>query len=203
MKRLINSKNVTSMQVFQFKKEALKFLARLCSHAMEKSPFRSLLARHLECLSPNIMVESSRSCKLMFEKILEKLVCYNSCEVGKLMLQNLSFESFSQLQWKRTRIPLSNLTKKLIGLKPLFGSFSLIPTNLSCYKSCSKCKRGFSVNGKLLIENLHTESLIAQRHIHYHMQSYDLQAHDLDITHELLNFVSSARKHYFQSQRER
>ena len=98
---------------------------------------------------------------------------------------------------------MSNLTKKLIGLKPLFGSFSLILTNLSCYKSCSKCKRGFSVNGKLFIENLHTESLIAQRHIHYHMQSYDLQAHDLDITHELLNFVSSARKHYFQSQKER
>ena len=33
---------------------------------------------------------------------------------------------------------------------------------------------GFSVNGKLLVENLHTESVIAQRHIHNHMQNYDL-----------------------------
>ena len=64
-------------------------------------------------------------------------------------------------------------------------------------------ERGFSVNGKFLIENLHTESLIAQRRIHYYMQSYDLQVHHLDITYELLNFVSSARKHYFQSQKER
>ena len=39
-------------------------------------------------------------------------------------------------------------------------------------------ERGFSGNGKLLVENVHTESLIAQRHIHDHMQSYDLQAHD-------------------------
>ena len=35
------------------------------------------------------------------------------------------------------------------------------------------------------------------------MRSYDLQAHDLDITRELLDSVSSARKPYFQSQKER
>ena len=64
-------------------------------------------------------------------------------------------------------------------------------------------ERGFSVNGKLLVENLHTESLIAQRHICDHMRSYDLQADDLDITRELLYSVGSARKCYFQSQKER
>ena len=52
-------------------------------------------------------------------------------------------------------------------------------------------EKGFSVNGKLLVENLHTESLIAQRHIHNHKRSYDLQAHNLDIARELLE---SARK---------
>ena len=62
---------------------------------------------------------------------------------------------------------------------------------------------GFSVNGKLLVENLHTKSLIAQRHIQDLMRSYDLQAHDLDITRELLDSVSSLRKRYFQSQKER
>ena len=35
------------------------------------------------------------------------------------------------------------------------------------------------------------------------MRNYDLQAHDLHITRELLNSVSSARKCYFQSQKER
>ena len=45
-------------------------------------------------------------------------------------------------------------------------------------------ERGLSVNGKLLVENLQMESLIAQIHIHGHMQSYDLQAHYLDITRD-------------------
>ena len=60
-KRLINSKKVTSTQVFQIKKEALEFLASFCSNAIEKSSFRSLSSRCLKCLSSNFMVESSRS----------------------------------------------------------------------------------------------------------------------------------------------
>ena len=64
-------------------------------------------------------------------------------------------------------------------------------------------ERGSRVNGKLLDENLHTESLIVQRHIHKHKRSYDLQAHNLDIARELLESASSARKRDFQSQKER
>ena len=64
-------------------------------------------------------------------------------------------------------------------------------------------ERGFSVNGEILVKCLGTESLIAQRHIHDHMQSYDLQAHNLDITHECFDSVSSTRKRYFQNQKER
>ena len=59
-----------------------------------------------------------------------------------------------------------------------------------------------SVNSKLLDENLHRESLIAHRLIHNDIQSYNVQAHDLDVTRELLHSVSSTRKHY-QSQKEK
>ena len=69
------------MQVFQLKKEAMEFLASLCSHAVGKSPLRSLFPRCLKCLSPNFMVESSRSCELMFEKILEKLASYKQLPI--------------------------------------------------------------------------------------------------------------------------
>ena len=48
LKRLIDSYKVTSMKVFQFKKQAMEFLASLFSHAMERSPFWSLLAKCLK-----------------------------------------------------------------------------------------------------------------------------------------------------------
>ena len=69
------------MQVFKFKKEAMEFLASLCSHAMKKIPLRSLFARCVKCLSQNFIVESSRSCELMFEKILEKLASYKQLPI--------------------------------------------------------------------------------------------------------------------------
>ena len=59
------------------------------------------------------------------------------------------------------------------------------------------------INSKLLVENFQTESLIALRQIHDHMPSYDFQALDLDIKGELLDFVSSGRKNYVQSQKEK
>ena len=87
------------MQVFKFKEEVMEFLASLCSHAMETSLLQSFFPRCLKCLSPNFMVESSRSCELMFEKILLKsLSLINSYQVVKLMQQNLSFQISSQLQ---------------------------------------------------------------------------------------------------------
>ena len=94
LKRLIDSKKVISMQVFQFKKEVLEFLTSLFSHAVEKSPFRSLLARCLKCLSPNFMVESSISCKLMFGKILEKLISYKQLPSREVDARKTFFSSF-------------------------------------------------------------------------------------------------------------
>ena len=63
-------------------------------------------------------------------------------------------------------------------------------------------ERGFSVKGKLLVENLHMESLIAQRHIRNHMWSYDLQARDLDITRELLDCQFCKKMIFSEPERE-
>ena len=68
LKRLIYSKKVTSMQVFQFKKEASP-----CSYPMEKKSASFFVCKVSEMFISKLhggMVESSRSCKLIFEKIL-------------------------------------------------------------------------------------------------------------------------------------
>ena len=45
------------------------------------------------------------------------------------------------------------------------------------------------------------ESLIAQRHVHDHMRSYDLQTDDLNITHELLDYISSTKNVIFRARK--
>ena len=160
LKRLIYSKKVTSMQVFQFKKEASP-----CSYPMEKNQLHSLSARCRKCLSPNLMVEWWNPQDLAswcLRKFCESLPLINSCQVGKLMQQTMSFQYSSQVQWKRTRIPLWNMTKNLIALILFFGSFSVIPINLLLQNMHEKLmilshyqvtvEMGFSVNVKLLVE---------------------------------------------------
>ena len=45
------------------------------------------------------------------------------------------------------------------------------------------------------------ESLIAQRHVHDHMRSYDLRTHDLNITRELLDSISSTKNVIFRARK--
>ena len=155
-KRLINSKKVTSMQVFQ----VMEFLASLCIHAMEKSPHQSLFTSCLKCLSPNFMVESSRSCKLIFEKTLEKLVSYKQ------------LPSREETDCVNTFICQFCLdTSKFVIVRKELKMFVILSHGQAT------TERGFSVHGKPLVEN--TETLFSQRDPP--SPSHDLQAHDVDI----------------------
>ena len=109
---LNDSKKVTSMQDFQFKKEAIDFFASLCSHAMEKSPLRSLFERCLKCLSPNFMVESSRSCELMFEKILEKHVSCKQLPSREADTTKLEFSNFLSIAVKENKDSFDKFDKE-------------------------------------------------------------------------------------------
>ena len=81
----------------------MEYLASLCSHSIEKSPLRSLFARCLKCLSPNLMLESSRSCELMFEKILEKRVSYKQLPSREADTAKLEFSNFFSITVKENK----------------------------------------------------------------------------------------------------
>ena len=100
------------MQNFQFKKEAMDFFASLCSHAMEKSPLRSLFDRCLKCLSPNFMVESSRSCELMFEKILKKHVSCKQLPSREADTTKLESSNFLSIAVKENNDSFDKLDKE-------------------------------------------------------------------------------------------
>ena len=60
----------------KFKKEAMGFLATLCTHLKEKSQVKSFFARCCLCLSPNYIGDCSGTCEKLFDKVLSKLVSY-------------------------------------------------------------------------------------------------------------------------------
>ena len=70
---LKSSKKITDSQILKFKKEAVGFLANLCTHFIEKNQVKSFFDRCLGCLSPNYFGECSEK---FFVKVLSQLVSY-------------------------------------------------------------------------------------------------------------------------------
>ena len=139
LKRLIDSKMVTSMQVFQFKKETLEFLGSVCNHAMETTPLQSLFTRCLKFFTPNFIVESSRSCKLKFEKIRENLVSRKQLPSREADTAKLEFSNFLSTTVKENKDSFVKFDKENDRSYIFIGSFSLIPINLLRWERCSKC----------------------------------------------------------------
>ena len=71
---------------------------------------------------------------------------------------------------------------------------------LSCLShGQASVERGFSVISNLLVENMHEDSLIAQRIVHDHMKSLKLESYEAKVTKSCLDNVNSARRRYFDA----
>ena len=90
---LKSSKKITDSQMLKFKKEAVGFLATLCTHLMEKNPVKSFFARYFCCVSPIFIGECSETCEKLFDKDLSKLV---SCRVDTPDTANHSKSQYSK-----------------------------------------------------------------------------------------------------------
>ena len=197
-----------------FKKAAVQFLSKLCSHALEKSPLRSLFARCMQCLSPTYIAECPESCILKYEKILTKLVEYKIITPSSADLSKLQYQHFISTIARDNKNEFMTFDKALQRLDVFLWKFIGGSSNFT--KLCDTFKillilshgqahveRGFSVNSQILIENLHTESLIVQRLINDHMVFHGLKSNEIKITNKLLDYVKQARSRYFSSQKER
>ena len=114
-------------------------MASLCSHAVGKSPLRSLFPRCLKCLSPNFMVESSRSCELMFEKILEKLVSYKQLSNREADAAKLEFSNFLSTTVRENKDSFVKFDKEIDRVNTFIWQFFLDNNKFGCYERYSKC----------------------------------------------------------------
>ena len=93
---------------------------------------------------------------------------------------------------------------KFLSPSSSFGSLTnVVKMLLILSHGQAQVERGFSVNSKLLVENLHNTSLISQRIVNDYMVYKQIKPQELVITPSLLNHVKEARSRYFNSQKER
>ena len=114
------------------------------------------------------MVESSRSCELMFEKILEKLVSYKQLPSREVCAAKLEFSSFLSTTVKESKDCFVKFGKETDRVSSLIWQFFVDTNKFIMLRKVLKMlmilshgqatvERGFGVNSKLLVENLHTQ----------------------------------------------
>ena len=181
---------------------------------MTKSPLTYHFARCLRCLSPAYMVECRESCELLFQKILEKLVSFHRISGAVADEAKQQYNQFISVVVRESQDQFMSFDKELDRLDTFlwkflspsssFGSLTnVVKMLLILSHGQAQVERGFSVNSKLLVENLHNTSLISQRIVNDYMVYKQIKPQELVITPSLLNHVKEARSRYFNSQKER
>ena len=180
---------------------------------MEKSPMTSLFARCLRCLSSAYMLEQPEICEKFSEKILEKLVSYKKILAKDADAAKLEYSNFLTKIVKANKSDFVKFNKSSVRADLFFGKY----INTSEYEQMwcvfklllclshgqASVERGFSVNSNLLVENMHEDSLIAQRIVHDHVKSLKLEAYEVKVTKTCLDNANSARRRYFDALKQK
>ena len=150
------------------------------------------------------MVECSQSCELISYNVISAGCADKAKRQYSKFLSTIVVEdknAFLHFNIAEDRIDSFYFT---FTAGPTFKDlFELVTIVLILSHGQAAVERDFSVNEKLLIENLHTESLTAQRLVYDHMKCHNLEPFTIPITSALLSHVKQARKRYFESQEER
>ena len=204
---------MTDRDVLMFKEVVISFLTKLCSHMMEKSPMTSLFARCLPCLSPAYMLEQREICEKFFEIILEKLVSYkkilaNDADSAKLEYSNflakvVKVNKSDFVKFNKSSDPVDLFFGKYINTSEYEQIWCVFKLLLCLSHGQASVERGFSVNSNLLVENMHEDSLIAQRIVHDHVKSLKLEAYEVKVTKTCLDNANSARRRYFDALKQK
>ena len=172
-----------------------------------KSPPRSVFTRCLRGLSPSYTVKCSKACKILFQKLLEKLDSY------KKIVPSITNDAKMEYSWFVSTIVKKNNNEFLsfkkeedrvdvfrwryVGAKSqvskLRNVFSML---LILPHGHAQVKHGFSTNKLLLDANMQNETLVVQRIVHDH-GCWKHETTGSSMTKRLMELVKDAWKGYF------
>lgn len=194
---------LTEANKHTFLTECRVFLKNILTKLKIKSPLTKKLVKGLSCLSPQVMLSSdsikSYRISLALEEFVEKkhLSPIEADSVKKIYLALCGDEIIKRklevYDIKKDRLDeflIENVFKKVDKDSPLL---TFVKKALTMFHGNAAVERSFSVNKKCLVENLETESLIAQRLVHSAICIYGGVEH-VPITKQMLMAVKNSSR---------
>ena len=178
--------SVSDKQIMELRMQCKDFLAKMSSKLISKCALRYPLARSMSCLDPRQLATSKDTCLQKMKTILAILVPAGRVRGGvavcddvmrqyeefidNTVATNLStFESFNPLD-DASRVDVF-LYQSMAKKQHYRVVWSVVRDLLLISHGQASVERGFSVNRQIEVENLHEESVVAQRLICDHVHS--------------------------------
>nr|KAI8731911.1 hypothetical protein BgiMline_030099 [Biomphalaria glabrata] len=205
--KVLQKIKATDLQIMTLKNECRQFISSLVAKLLDKSPVMIRLVQKLSCLNPSLMASSPQLAASRFRDLLIILgdsgrISLNECD----QIYNKFVKCLEALEENNVK-PKFELfhpaTERLDDF--LYNNFKPLDTALwdvlrpllLLSHGQATVERGFSYNKEVMIENMHEETLIAQRRICDFLK-VNGGVLDVAITKPLLTAAASGRQNYNQ-----
>ena len=205
-KKSNRKKAASELCILFFKNDCIKFLSAIVIKLLERCPLKYSLVQSLVIVIPQKLVSNSAEAQVKFEQLLQILLNRKWCSAeacDKILTQfkgfvleikqnhlaeflsfNMNTDRLDEFYW--------NCMKDAKHAK-VWEIFRIIFT-LSHGQAA--VKRGFSVNSKLLVENLQEKTLVASCFVYSSVKSDANHFSELSFTPRLKRNVQAARMRY-------
>jgi hypothetical protein len=175
VKALATSK-VSDLVKMQFRMDCLIFMKTTAMKIVERSPLKYSMVRMFTCLAPRSIIYSRIVAEKRMAELLQKLYEANhiSAVVAdrvKIQYAELCSRAQGHLKQRFTEYSAKErldtfYIKVLGGDEDLAELWSIIKFVLILSHGQASVESGFSINADMLVENMHEESLVAQRQVY-------------------------------------
>jgi hypothetical protein len=197
-------KGISDSERMAFRMQCLTFLAATTAKIVERSPLRYNIVRAISCLVPRTIVTNPTLAERRLKDLVQilfdkKHISAVTADKSKLQMTALCANAATETQFKdfdKNKDRLDSFYYSVIGQNSEFVElFSVIRCVLTLSHGNASVESGFSVNGDMLVENLHEDSLVAQRIVYDSVKDAG-GITSVNIDKSMLQFVRGARGRY-------
>jgi hypothetical protein len=197
-------KGISDSERMAFRMQCLEFLAATTAKIIERSPLRYSIVRAISCFVPRTIVTNPTLAESRLKDLVQILFDKNhisavTADKSKQQMTVLCSNAATDIQFKefdKSKDRLDRFYYSVIGQNAEFVElFSVIRCVLTLSHGNASVESGFSVNGDILVENLHEDSLVAQRIVYDSVQDAG-GVTSVNIDKSMLQFMRGARGRY-------
>jgi hypothetical protein len=213
LKSLYSAKKISAVQVMEFRIQCRSFLMKVVAKLMNKAPLKYPLVRYMSCLDPREMSKDKETSVNRMKHVLKILNDAGRIKGGLSTCDDVirqyiefldttvaekfgAYRSFKPSGGSEDRYRVDVLLREDMGNSENFDElWKVVKCLLLLSHGQASVERGFSVNKEIEVENLHEESVVAQRLICDHVASVG-GIRNVQLSKQLLMSAASARQNY-------